>query len=52
MKTKVWQYGKSPNPKDWQEASDALKSLQKAKRKSNTFTEKLDSIEKLLKDHK
>jgi len=48
----AWQYGQSPNPKNWHEAADALKSLQKVKRKPNPFAEKLDSIEQLLKEHK
>lgn len=47
-----WQYGVSPNPTNWHEAADALKSLNKPKHKGNGFVEKLDSIEKLLKEHK
>lgn len=54
--TKPYQYGKSPNPTNWQEAADALNTLTKPKHKPNAFAEKftnkLDSIEQLLKDHK
>ena len=43
-----WQWGKSPDPSNWQEASDALESLKPPKRSS--LYDKLEAIEKALKD--
>lgn len=47
MKTTPYKYGKSPNPRTWQEAADALGSL-RAKPKGD----KLDDIIKQLKEKK
>jgi hypothetical protein len=48
-----WKYGVSPTPVNWQEAADALKSQKPSgKRRPNALSDKLDSIEQLLKDHK
>ena len=45
-----FQYGKSPNPKTWQECADALKSL--SPKPKQTLTDRLAMIEKALKDKK
>lgn len=49
-KKQPYQYGKSPNPRNWHEASEVLKGLQK--KKPNPFMEKLTSVEQLLKERK
>lgn len=46
----AWQYGVSPNPKNWQEAADALKTMRKPK--GNPVMDRLDTLEQLLKDKK
>jgi hypothetical protein len=54
MKQKPYEYGRSPNPKNWHEAADAIRSISKSKsaRKTNPIEDKLNTIEQLLKDHK
>jgi hypothetical protein len=49
-----YSYGQSPAPKNWHEAAAALNSLTstKSKRKSGGLLDRLDSIEKQLKDRK
>ena len=49
-KSKKWVYGQSPNPSTWSEAVNILKSSQKPKKKSNGLMDKLNAIEKKLKD--
>lgn len=51
MPTKMtkWTYGKSQSPKDWAEAAEILKQK---KPKPQKGLDKLDAIEKLLKDRK
>lgn len=53
-KIKSYVYGRDPNPKNWHEASDALKSMQgvKPKRKGNGLMERLATIEAQLKERK
>lgn len=48
---KAWAYGKSPNPTNWHEAAEALKS-QPRKPKANPLMARLDAIESLLKEKK
>ena len=51
-KQKPYQYGVSPNPTNWHEAADALKSVtEKAKPESNV-TSRLNLIEKLVSKDK
>jgi hypothetical protein len=54
MKKQVpFQYGKSPNPTNWQEAADALRSVRKAKKpKGEGLVDRLDRIEKKLGESK
>jgi hypothetical protein len=51
-KKSPWQYGVSPNPKNWHEAADALKSMKSMKQKRKGLMDRIDSIEKMLKDKK
>jgi len=51
-KYKPFEYGKSPNPRNWQEAADVLKQGSKPKRKSSGFHERLVEIERMLKEQK
>lgn len=44
-------YGKHNNPNNWHEAADALKSI-KPQRKSSGLMERLDSLERLIKEKK
>jgi hypothetical protein len=50
-KTPKWTYGKSPAPKGWGEAADILKGKKKQPKPSKGL-DKLDAIEKLLKESK
>lgn len=47
-----YQYGRDPHPKDWHECSDVLKEIGKLGKKPNPTMDRLDSIEKLIKEHK
>lgn len=47
-----YQYGRDPNPNGWHECSDVLKELGKSRKKPDPMTDRLDSIEKLIKEHK
>ena len=47
----VYQYGQSPAPRNWQEAADALKSLQ-ARKPKPTLMDRVAAVEKTLKDRK
>ena len=52
-KRDAYVYGKSPSPRDWHELAQTLKDIQGAKRKKPqgpSFSDRLDSIEKLLKE--
>lgn len=39
-----WRYGQSPAPRNWQEASEVLRSLQTKKKGSTGFLERLEAI--------
>ena len=45
-----WEYGKSPAPRDWKEASEVLR--QKPKLKKSTLMDRLAKIEETLKKGK
>jgi hypothetical protein len=49
-----YSYGQSPSPKNWHEAAAAVESVSpvKSKHKSGGLLDRLDSIEKQLKDRK
>jgi hypothetical protein len=49
-----WVYGQSPSPTNWDEACRVLNQINKdkAKPKSGGLLDRLDAIEKLLKDKK
>lgn len=49
-RSKPWEYGRSPNPRNWHEAADAIRSLQQTPARKSSLTEKLDVIAKLLKE--
>lgn len=53
-KVQSYVYGVTPDPRNWHEAADAIKSsATKSKRKkSSGLLDKLSSIEKLLKERK
>ena len=53
-KNQPWTYGVSPAPRNWHEAAEAIKSIQKPKRKSSGIglLDRLDTLEKLLKEKK
>lgn len=51
-KKEPWVYGKSPDPKNWHEAADALRSLHPKQRKSSGLADRIDALEKLLKEKK
>lgn len=48
---KIYTYGKSKAPSNWQEASDAMRRTKKRKaKKGPSLMEKLSGIEKMLKE--
>lgn len=52
--SKTWVYGKDPNPRNYHEAADILKRLQKSskKKKKSEVYNRLDEIKRMLKDTK
>lgn len=51
-KQKPYQYGVSPNPSNWHEAADALKSVTEKAKGDSPVTSRLNIIEKLIKGKK
>lgn len=51
-KSTPYQYGVTPNPKNWHETAAAIRSLavKPKKQPSSSLDDKLKSIEKLIKD--
>lgn len=47
-----WQYGRHPNPSNWHQTADAIRSQQPPKKKSSGLMDKLAAIEQALKDKK
>ncbi len=52
MKATPWTYGHSPNPRNWKEAADAIKSIKQPKQKGTGLLDRLSAIETLLKEKK
>jgi len=50
MKKDLYVYGKSPDPRNWHETSNVLKTLNQPK--SNKLSDTLDKIEQHLKEKK
>lgn len=52
-KKQPYVYGRSPHPRNWHQAAEALESIKPTKkRKSGGLMDRIGAIEKLLKDHK
>jgi hypothetical protein len=47
---KPYQYGQSPNPKDWHEAAQAIKSLSQKKKVPTVYS--FEDLDKLFKEKK